>query len=204
MQNSMSAPAKVVHAPQQTINAWTKPFVPSMKEFPVATSANRTKRSLSSNHQATNTTPTNRGRTNGRCTESNTHSNISTQGYFYREHSSSTCTQENNGDSHRRYQHTHRIEDTVLPNNDPYQGHPHSSCRAGKVVSKTGHPNYSSDTSEGDGLVLNNDPYHDHTHSTSWRSTTTIGTQRAATHIKIVRTRSNYKHLYNQDSHRTR
>ena len=44
-----SEPAKVVPAPQQTTNAWTKPFVPSMKEFPVATSANRTRRSFSSN-----------------------------------------------------------------------------------------------------------------------------------------------------------
>ena len=37
-----------------------------------------------------------------------------------------------------------------------------------------------------DGLVLNNDPYQDYTHSTSGRSTTTNGTYRAATHIKLV------------------
>ena len=48
MQNRKSEPAKVVPASQQTTNAWTNPFVPSMK-FPVATSANRTKRSLSAN-----------------------------------------------------------------------------------------------------------------------------------------------------------
>ena len=40
-------PAKVRNVPQQRTNAWTKPFVPSMQEFLVATSANRTKRSFS-------------------------------------------------------------------------------------------------------------------------------------------------------------
>ena len=49
MQNRKSEPAKVVPAPQQTTNAWTKPFVLSMKEFHVATSANRTKRTPSAN-----------------------------------------------------------------------------------------------------------------------------------------------------------
>ena len=39
---------------------------------------------------------------------------------------------------------------------------------------------------EGDGLVLNNDPYQGHSPSTSGRSTTTNGTHRAATHIKLV------------------
>ena len=43
-----------------------------------------------------------------------------------------------NGGSHGRYQHTHRIDDTVVPNNGPYQSHPHSSDRVEKVVSKTG------------------------------------------------------------------
>ena len=75
--------------------------------------------SIPTSQQGTNTT--NRGRTNGRCTRNNTHCthrcNISTQEDFYREHSSSSCTQENNGVSHRRYQHAHRIDDTVLPNN---------------------------------------------------------------------------------------
>ena len=124
--------------------------------------------SMTTNQQATNTTPTNRGRTNGRCTRNNTHctqrSKISTQEDYYREHSSGTCTQENNGGSHGRYQHTHHIDDTVLPNNGPYQGNPHSSGRGGNVVSKTGlsegHPNSFSDMREEDGLVLNNDPYH--------------------------------------------
>ena len=51
MQNRKSEPAKVVPATQQTTNAWTKPFVSSMKKFPVAMSA--TKRSFSgqSNNQ---------------------------------------------------------------------------------------------------------------------------------------------------------
>ena len=39
---------------------------------------------------------------------------------------------------------------------------------------------------EVDGLVLNNDPYQSHTSSTSGRSTTTNGTHRAVTHIKLV------------------
>ena len=60
--------------------------------------------SMPINQQATNTTPTNRRGTNGRCTRSNTHcthrSNITTQEDFYREHLSSTCTQENNGGRH--------------------------------------------------------------------------------------------------------
>ena len=47
MQNKKSEPGKVVSAPQQTTNVWTKPFVPSIMEFSVAMSANRTKRSLS-------------------------------------------------------------------------------------------------------------------------------------------------------------
>ena len=32
---------------------------------------------------------------------------------------------------------THRIDDTVVPNNVHYQGHPATSGRGGKVVSKT-------------------------------------------------------------------
>ena len=103
---------------------------------------------------------------------------------------SSTGTQENNGGNHGRYQHTHRIYDTVLYNTSPHQGHPYSSGRGGKVVSKTGlskgHPNSFSDMREGDGLVLNNYPYQDHTHSTSGQSTRTNGSHRAATHIKLV------------------
>ena len=47
MQNRKSEPEKVGPALQQTTNAWTEP---SMKEFPVATSANRTERFLSENH----------------------------------------------------------------------------------------------------------------------------------------------------------
>ena len=149
---------------------------------------------MTTKQQTTNTPPTNRGRTNERCTRNNTHCTqrctISTQEYFYRKHSSSTCTRENNRGSHGRYQQTHRIDDTVLPNNGLYQRNPHSSGRGGKVVSKTGlskgYLNSFSDMREGDGLVLNNDPYQDHTHSTSGRSTTTNETHRAATHIKQV------------------
>ena len=46
-QNRKPEPVKVVSAPQQIPNAWTKPFVPSIMEFPLATAANRTKRSFS-------------------------------------------------------------------------------------------------------------------------------------------------------------
>ena len=49
MQNRKSEKENVLPALQQTTNAWTKPFVTSMKDCPVATSANRTKRSLSAN-----------------------------------------------------------------------------------------------------------------------------------------------------------
>ena len=42
VQNRKSSPEIVVTGPQQITNAWTKPLVPSMKEFLVATSANRT------------------------------------------------------------------------------------------------------------------------------------------------------------------
>ena len=126
--------------------------------------------SMPTSQKATKTQTT-RGRTNIRCTGNNTHCthrcNISIKKDFYREHSSRTCTQENNGGSHRRYyQHTHRIYVTVVPNNGPYLGHPSSSGRAGKVVSKTGlsksNPNSSSDMREGDGLVLHPDPYQRH------------------------------------------
>ena len=40
-QNRKPEPVKAVAAPQQAINAWTRPLVPSMMEFPVAMSANR-------------------------------------------------------------------------------------------------------------------------------------------------------------------
>ena len=40
-QNRKPEPVKVVSAPQQAINAWTRPFVPSIMEFPVAMSENR-------------------------------------------------------------------------------------------------------------------------------------------------------------------
>ena len=46
-QNRKPELVKVVSAPQQTTNAWTKPFVPSIMEFPLAESAKRAKRSLS-------------------------------------------------------------------------------------------------------------------------------------------------------------
>ena len=151
------------------------------------------RQTIPTNQQVTNTTPIIRGRSNRRCTRNNTHCtqrcNISTQEDFYREHSSSTCTQENNGGSHGRYQHTQRIYDIFLPTNGAYQAHTHSSGRGGKVVSKTGHSEghpKCSDMREGDGLVLNNDLYQGNTPSTSGRSTTTNGTHRAATHIKLV------------------
>ena len=51
-QNRKAEPVKVVSAPQPTTNAWTKPFVPSTMDFPLATSANRTKRPRSG--QSTN------------------------------------------------------------------------------------------------------------------------------------------------------
>ena len=91
------------------------------------------RQSIPTKQQATNTTPTQQGRTNGQCTRNNKHcihwGNMHTKEYFNREHSSSTCTQENNGGSHGRYQHTHRIDDNDVLNNSPYQGHPHSSGR---------------------------------------------------------------------------
>ena len=40
-QNRKPEPVKVVAAPQPATNAWTRPLVPSMMEFPVAMSANR-------------------------------------------------------------------------------------------------------------------------------------------------------------------
>ena len=77
--------------------------------------------------QGTNTTSTKRGGTNGRCTGNNTNDthrcSILTEEDFYREHSSSTCTQENNGGSHGCDQHTHSIDDTVVRYNGPSQGH---------------------------------------------------------------------------------
>ena len=79
------------------------------------------------NQQDTNKTPTKRGRTNGRCTGNNTNCtqrcNISTKEDVYREHSSYTCTQEDNGGSHGCYQHTHPIDNTVVRSNGPFQGH---------------------------------------------------------------------------------
>ena len=78
--------------------------------------------------QDTNKTTTKRG-TNGRCTRNNTNctqrSNLFTKEDFYREHSSSTCSQENNGGSHGCYQHTHRIDCShkVSAENGPFQGH---------------------------------------------------------------------------------
>ena len=41
IQNRKPEPVKVVSAPRQATNAWTRPFVPSIMVFPVATSANR-------------------------------------------------------------------------------------------------------------------------------------------------------------------
>ena len=67
-----------------------------------------------------------RGRTNGRCTGNNTNCtqrcNISTKEDLYRKHSSSTCTQEDNGGSHGCYQHTHPIDDTIVRYNGPFHG----------------------------------------------------------------------------------
>ena len=79
-----------------------------MKEFPVSTSANRTKRSLSSNQFQ----PISKPYTQHQQTEEEQKDdvletmwyNISTQEDFYLEHSFSTCTQENSGGSHGRYQ----------------------------------------------------------------------------------------------------
>ena len=90
--------------------------------------------SMPANQQATNTTLTNRGRRNGRYTRNNTHYNISThQEDFYQEHSSIYLHSKNNGGSHGQYQHTHRIDDTVLPNNGPYQDNPHSPAEDGTL-----------------------------------------------------------------------
>ena len=54
MNKWMKEPANVVTGPQQTTNARTKLFVSSMNEFPVVTSANRTKWTFS-DHQPINT-----------------------------------------------------------------------------------------------------------------------------------------------------
>ena len=66
------------------------------------------------------------------------------------------------------------IIDTVMPNNGPYQHHPHFSGRGRKVVSKTGlsksHPHFFPDVLEGDGLVLNNNPYQDNKYYASGQS----------------------------------
>ena len=80
--------------------------------------------SIPTKQQTTNTTPTKQGRTNGRCTGNNKHcthrGNIHTKEDFNRNYSPSTCTQENNGGRHGRYQHTHRIDDNVVPNKCSY------------------------------------------------------------------------------------
>ena len=49
-----------------------------------------------------------------------------------------------------------------------------------------GNQNYFTDMREGDGVVINNDPYQGHSSSTSGRATTTNGTYREVTHIKLV------------------
>ena len=116
---------------------------------------------------ANTTTTTKQERTHRRCTGNNkpcTHQrNIHTKKDFNKKHSSSTCTQEYNGDSHGRYQHTHRKDNNVVHNNNPYQGHRHSSGRGEKVVSQTGRSqgnhNFISDIREHDGGVHNNGPY---------------------------------------------
>ena len=117
--------------PQQIANAWTKPCVPSIKKFPVATSANRTKRQFSgqsANQYQPSSKPQTQHQQNmdGRCTGNNKHythrGNIPTMEDFNRKYSSSTCTQEYNEGSHGCYQRTHRIDDNVVHNNGPYQG----------------------------------------------------------------------------------
>ena len=109
-------------------------------------------------------------------------------------HSSSTCTQENNGGRHGRYQRTYRIDDNVVHNNGPSQGHRHSSGRGGKFVSRTGlsqgNHNFLSDMREHDGVVPNQKLVREnnsgHSCSTSGQSTTPIRMQRSLTHIKLV------------------
>ena len=122
--------------------------------------------SIPTKQQATNTTPAKQGRTNRRCTGNNKHctnrGNIPTKEDFNRNHSPSTYTQENNGGSHGRYQHTQRIDDNVVHNNGSHQINWHSSCRGGKVVSKTGLSQgqqiFLSDMHEHDGVVPNIGP----------------------------------------------
>ena len=98
--------------------------------------------SILTKQQATNPTPAKQGQIVGLCTGNNKHcthgGNIPTKEDFNRKHSSSTCTQENNGGSHGCYQHSHRIDDNVVNNNGHYQGHRPVVGRGGRVVSKTG------------------------------------------------------------------
>ena len=151
--------------------------------------------------QTTNTTPTIQGRTNGRCTGNKTHctqwDNIHTEEDFNRENSSTTCTLENNGVSNGRSQHAQRIDDTIIHNNGSYQGNTHSSGRGGKVVFQC-HPNFISGVREGDGVVSSNGPYHGHSPYISRRSTTTNGTNRAATHYKLCKHKKQLKYLSNK------
>ena len=141
MQNRKSESANVVPVPQQTTNRLTNPFVPSMKEFPVSMSANRTKRSLSANQGQ----PISKPQTQHQQTEKEQmddvletiHIALSGATYLLRTISTGNTHLVHVLIKQGRYQHTHRI-DTVLPNNDPYQGNPHSSGRGRKVVSKTG------------------------------------------------------------------
>ena len=68
-------PEPVVSTPQQATSAWTRPFVPSIMEFPVAVSKSVPFRTIGqarpTSRQATSNTPTKRG-TNVRCTGNHT------------------------------------------------------------------------------------------------------------------------------------
>ena len=102
---------------------------------------------------------------------------------------------------------TNRIDDTVAPYNGPCQGNPFSSGRGEKFVLKTGLSKGNPNMREDNGLVQNNDPFQGHSPSTSELSTTTNGTQRAATHTKLEHWNAHgeiTKDLCNQDSHRSR
>ena len=90
--------------------------------------------SMLTNQPATNRSPTNWGRTNGRCTRNNTHfthwCNIFTKEDFYREHSSSRstiCFKKRAFSRTSKFFTVMREGDGVVVNNDPYQGHPPST-----------------------------------------------------------------------------
>ena len=169
--------------PQQTTNAWTKPFVPSMRDVPVATSANRTKRSRSANQCQ----PISKPQTQHQQTEEEQLDDVLETMHIALTAATSLLRRISTGNT-RLEPALKKIMEAAMDAINTLNVYMIMLFLLTDLIRDI-HPLRAEEEQlfkNGISQFLNSDPYQGNSPSTSERSTTTIGTHGAVTHIKLV------------------